>query len=194
MSNLKRSNEDRDRALLLLQFSAFVNGRLEYQDNMQFNNLETVLIQNDVNCLYTYGSLEKGKLSHIAKLLEHLNIKLKVVKRRNSLSSFLIRSAFSNASVEHDLSVLIGEDNLNLHPDILAKPNAMNAASVLLSVPSILSTHSIGVAADIGTLHRTLRDRVVFHARLHAPRQIGAVHAEHLPRRKGSRQGVEVCP
>ena len=141
VSNLKRSNEDRDRALLLLRLCAFVNGRLEYQDNMQFNNLETVLIQNDVNCLYTYGSLEKGKLSHIAKLLEHLNIKLKVVKRRNSLSSFLIRSAFSNASVEHDLSVLIGEDNLNLHPDILAKPNAMNAASVLLSVPSILSTH-----------------------------------------------------
>ena len=181
MSNLKRSNEDRDRALLLLRLCAFVNGRLEYQDNMQFNNLETVLIQNDVNCLYTYGSLEKGKLSHIAKLLEHLNIKLKVVKRRNSLSCILIRSAFSNASVEHDLSVLIGEDNLNLHPGILAKPNAMNAASVLLSVPSILSTHSIGAAADIGTLHRTLRDRVVFHARLHASRQIGAVHAEHLP-------------
>ena len=47
--------------------------RLEYQDNAQFNNLETVLIQNDVSCLYTYGSVEKGKLMHIAKLLEHLN-------------------------------------------------------------------------------------------------------------------------
>ena len=29
--------------------------RLEYQDNAQFNNLETVLIQNDVSCLYTYA-------------------------------------------------------------------------------------------------------------------------------------------
>lgn len=56
--------------------------RLEYQDNAQFNNLETVLIQNDVSCLYTYGSVEKGKLMHIAKLLEHLNIQLKIVKKR----------------------------------------------------------------------------------------------------------------
>lgn len=167
-------------------FVSFVKCRLEYQDNLQFNNLETVLVQNDVNCLYTYGSLEKGKLSHIAKLMEHLNIKLKVVKRRQPSSNMLIRSEFSNASVEHDISVLIGEDNLNLHPDILAKPNAMNAAGVLLSVHFFSFSHSIAATVDYGTLYWSLHHRIILHERLHASRQICTFHTEHVPYRKDS--------
>ena len=49
---------------------------------MQYNNLETILVQNNVNNVYTFGNTEKGKLSSISKLLEQLNITLKIVKKR----------------------------------------------------------------------------------------------------------------
>ena len=49
---------------------------------MQYNNLETILVQNNVNNVYTFGNTEKGKLLSISKLLEQLNISLKIVKKR----------------------------------------------------------------------------------------------------------------
>ena len=56
--------------------------RTEYDDNAQFNNLETLIVQNNVNTVYTYGSVETGKLQHIAKLLEQLDVRLQIVKKR----------------------------------------------------------------------------------------------------------------
>ena len=56
--------------------------RTEYDDNSQFNNLETLIVQNSVNTVYTHGMVEKGKLQHIAKLLEQLEVKLCIVKRK----------------------------------------------------------------------------------------------------------------
>ena len=56
--------------------------RTEYDDNSQFNNLETLIVQNSVNTVYTYGLVEKGKLQHIAKLLEQLEVKLCIIKKR----------------------------------------------------------------------------------------------------------------
>ena len=57
-------------------------GRTEYEDNAQFNNLETIIVQNNVNVVYTFGSLETGKLQHIAKLLDPMDVKLTIVKKR----------------------------------------------------------------------------------------------------------------
>ena len=108
--------------------------RIEYSDNAQFNNLETLLVQNNVNIVYTFGIPEKGKLVSISKLLEQLNIDLKIVKKRYHIFTICSTSSFSQDNVEQDLSVLIGEDNLNLHPDILKMPLAMKAAGVLISV------------------------------------------------------------
>ena len=45
-----------------------------------------------------------------------------------------IFSDFGNADVEHDLSILVGQNNLNLYPDILSQPVAMKAAGVLVNV------------------------------------------------------------
>lgn len=56
--------------------------RTEYDDNSQFNNLETLIVQNSVNTVYTHGLVEKGKLQHIAKLLEQLEVKLCIVKKK----------------------------------------------------------------------------------------------------------------
>ena len=60
----------------------FVIFRIEYADNTQYNNLETILVQNNVNDVYTFGNTEKGKLMYISKLLEQLEISLKLVKKR----------------------------------------------------------------------------------------------------------------
>ena len=60
----------------------FVIVRIEYADNTQYNNLETILVQNNVNDVYTFGNPEKGKLMYISKLLEQLEISLKLVKKR----------------------------------------------------------------------------------------------------------------
>ena len=46
----------------------------------------------------------------------------------------IISSEFSQETVEQDLSALIGEDNLNLHPTILQMPSALKAANVLVTV------------------------------------------------------------
>lgn len=54
---------------------------IEYVDNPQFNNLETILVQNNVKCVYSYGSKEKGKLQNIGKLLKQLEVDLQVVKK-----------------------------------------------------------------------------------------------------------------
>ena len=48
--------------------------------------------------------------------------------------NFVQYREFANADVEHDLSVLIGQNNLNLYPDILAQPQAIKAAGVLINV------------------------------------------------------------
>lgn len=56
--------------------------RTEYSDNTQFNNLETLIIQNNIQIVYTFGSTEKGKLQYIAKLLEQLEVELKIIKKR----------------------------------------------------------------------------------------------------------------
>lgn len=63
-------------------FSDCLKYRTEYDDNAQFNNLETLIVQNNVDTVYTYGSVETGKLQHIAKLLEQLDVKLQIVKKR----------------------------------------------------------------------------------------------------------------
>ena len=55
--------------------------RTEYDDNAQFNNLETLIVQNSVSTVYTHGVVDKGKLQHIAKLLEQLDVKLSIVKK-----------------------------------------------------------------------------------------------------------------
>ena len=60
----------------------FVIFRIEYADNTQYNNLETILVQNNVNDVYTFEKNEKGKLMYISKLLEQLEISLKLVKKR----------------------------------------------------------------------------------------------------------------
>lgn len=85
-----------------------------------------------MNIVYSYGNAEKGKLQHISKLLEQLEVELKIVKKRYWLLVFFMYSDFNNADVEHDLAVLIGQNNLNLYPDILSKPLAMKAAGVLV--------------------------------------------------------------
>lgn len=54
---------------------------------------------------------------------------------------FFMYSDFNNADVEHDLAVLVGQNNLNLYPDILSKPLAMKAAGVLVNVRFSLSSH-----------------------------------------------------
>lgn len=43
-------------------------------------------------------------------------------------------SDFTSSDVEHELSVLVGADNLNLYPSILQMKLAMNASGVLVSV------------------------------------------------------------
>lgn len=112
-----------------------VISRIEYADNTQYNNLETILVQNNVNDVYTFGNPEKGKLMYISKLLEQLEISLKLVKKRYSvLRAFYCFSEFSQETIEQDLSALIGEDNLNLHPTILKMPSALKAANVLVTV------------------------------------------------------------
>ena len=63
-------------------FSDCFRCRTEYDDNAQFNNLETLIVQNNVDTVYTYGSVETGKLQHIAKLLEQLDVRLQIVKKR----------------------------------------------------------------------------------------------------------------
>ena len=82
MANIKRNEQDRDRALLLFLFSTCLRCRIEYDDNAQFNNLETLIVQNNVDIVYTYGSVETGKLQHIAKLLEQLDVRLQIVKKK----------------------------------------------------------------------------------------------------------------
>ncbi|KAK8796151.1 hypothetical protein WA171_004113 [Blastocystis sp. BT1] len=118
VANIKRNEQDRDRALLLI----------EYDDNAQFNNLETLIVQNNVDIVYTYGSVETGKLQHIAKLLEQLDVRLQIVKKND----------FVSFDVEHELSVLVGADNLNLYPSILQMQLAMKASGVLVSVDSFI--------------------------------------------------------
>lgn len=134
VSNLKNKKEEQDRVLLLQRCRKKLIRSTEYSDNTQFNNLETLIIQNNINIVYTYGSAEKGKLQHISKLLEQLKVELKIVKKRYLQFFSVIISDFGHADVEHDLSILIGESNLNLYPDILAKPLAMKAAGVLINV------------------------------------------------------------
>lgn len=68
----------------------FVIFRIEYADNTQYNNLETILVQNNVNDVYTFGNPEKGKLMNISKLLEQLEISLKLVKKRYVLLRVLL--------------------------------------------------------------------------------------------------------
>ena len=43
-------------------------------------------------------------------------------------------SDFASSDVEHELSVLVGTDNLNLYPSILQMKLAMKASGVLISV------------------------------------------------------------
>ena len=109
--------------------------RTEYDDNSQFNNLETLIVQNSVNTVYTHGLVEKGKLQHIAKLLEQLEVKLCIVKKKQVvIINSHNPSDFSSGDAEHELSVLVGDDNLNLYPSILNLKNAMKSAYVLISV------------------------------------------------------------
>lgn len=60
----------------------------------------------------------------------------------------IISSEFSQETVEQDLSALIGEDNLNLHPTILQMPSALKAANVLVTV-SLFSS----ILAHLQNLH-----------------------------------------
>ena len=117
VANDKRSATDKDRSLLLT----------EYEDNAQFNNLETIIVQNNVNVVYTFGSVETGKLQHIAKLLDPMDVKLTIVKK----------SEFASSDAEHELAVLVGAEDLNLFPSILEMKLAMKAAGVLVSVHSL---------------------------------------------------------
>lgn len=82
VANDKRSATDKDRSLLLLIRPWLFICRTEYEDNAQFNNLETIIVQNNVNVVYTFGSVETGKLQHIAKLLDPMDVKLTIVKKR----------------------------------------------------------------------------------------------------------------
>lgn len=82
VTNDKRSATDKDRSLLLLIRPWLFICRTEYEDNAQFNNLETIIVQNNVNVVYTFGSVETGKLQHIAKLLDPMDVKLTIVKKR----------------------------------------------------------------------------------------------------------------
>ena len=77
-------------------------------------------------------------------------------------------SDFSNADVEHDLSLLIGEENLNLHPDVLAKRQALKAAGVLVSVIAPFPLDAVGIALNDRCVHRSLRYPVLHNEQLHA--------------------------
>ena len=61
-------------------------------------------------------------------------------------------SDFSNETVEQDLSALIGEDNLNLHPAILKLPIAMKAANVLITVAPFSSIFTPRISISVMAL------------------------------------------
>ena len=112
--------------------------------------METILVQNNVNAVYTFGNPEKGKLKNISKLLEQLEISLKIVKKRCVLTLVVYSSSdFSQGTVEQDLSALIGEDNLNLHPAILKLPSALKAANALITVPRLFTIFSLPESSSL---------------------------------------------